>query len=609
MSNHLIKNILCVSVLSVGGASVVYAAPTFSAFSSTEEKPLFFEDATSKTPKLDAPQPVVNLKTPPPLEQKKLVIPAIETPVAIERATQQGGNVSNIEQARQQLLEIEKENERARKAQIQAEQDILNRELAARKLKVDLENAIKAERKEAERLEREARAKAKADEKAKKAAEWQAYLDKQAQDREAKRQAKIQAEQERKAKAEREAQLKAEAKLKAEQDRAAKIKADEELKAEGKRKAEEKRKAEADLKAQLKAEADRKAEEERQAQLKAEEARQAQLKAEKDRQAQLKADAVRKAEEERQAKLKADADRKAEEERQAKLKADADRKAEEERQTKLKADAARKTEEDRQTQLKADAARKAQEVQQAQLKIEADVARKLESDRHVSKTINVPVVGLGQQYIPVQNTSNTMPVQNAPLRPTGATALQRATSMFGSSVSTGSPIRQQLLGYAASQDQIKAFDTRYKYDSSRMAVLPKQIASISLNSIVKLNGDQLNMFRTLADKRAVEEYMAYHPLHAEVFSNYIKRIMTMNGGMTNGITVDQALMQEITFDLGSMHVPSASMSEAPDQYLYITSRLTDNDQAKFWNWVNAIRTGNKIEVPTWVKLVDVMYSH
>ena len=562
MSNHLIKNMLYVGMLSVGGASAANAAQVFSAFSSTEEKPLLFEEPTTKIAELNQPKNSAIIESPASSNTKSFNSKVITAPVRIQQSNQiaspstsveQTKQVSNsslsIEQAKQKLLMMEQEKEKALQAKRQAELDVIKREQAAKQLKDDLEKAIRAEKKEAERQERLARQKAREEEKARKAEEKRKA--------EEARQAQLAAEKEakRKAEEERQAQLKAEAERKAAEARQAQLAAEK----EAKRKAEEERQA------QLKAEEERKAAEKR----KAEEERQAQLKAEAERKIELK----RKAEEERQAKLKA------EEERQAQLKLKVERKA-------------RQSEDAHQTQNSIN-----NPILNTQITKGIDVER--------NAIVNTP--SNGQQFIPVQNSINVVP--KAPVKPVGVTALQRATSMFASNSTTGSPIRKQLIGYAASQDQIKAFQTRYKYESSRMAVLPKQIASITLNNVVKLNGDQLVMFKSLADKRLVEEYMAYHPLHAEVFSNYIKRIMTMHGGQTNGINIDQAMVQEITFDLSTLVVPSSTVVDAPDQYLYITSRLNENDQAKFWNWVNAVKIGNKIDVPAWVKLVDVVYSH
>ena len=517
MSKQLIKSVLCLSILIAGDISTAaYAAVgQFSAFSSTEEKPLSFEDElparggrnnafNAEVPLAIAP--VEKIKDKPKqviVKQNNIITPITAPQPKATTSAPQNRQQLTVEAARNLLLEAEQDAERIKLAKLNADKEYLANENRERQLKQQLETAEKFEKEQRLIAERQARIKQKEDAKVKKAAELQARLLAQQQERERERLAK-------------EAQLKAK------------------------------------------------------------------------NEAMLKAQAERKAAIEREAVLKAEAQRKAAADREVMLKAEAERKATMEREAALKAEAQRKATADREVMLKAEAERKS-------------------SESNFKKELSVQSSALAQAN--VFSNQSKYPATYSAAKPIGATPLQRATSVFGVSSAKGSPIRQQILGYSASVDQIKAFDERYKYNVSRMSVLPPQIASIQLNSLVKLNGDQLNMFRTLADKAAVEEYMAYHPLHAEALSNYIKRIMTLNGGQTGGLTVDKALMNELTFNLGGINVPSASLNNAPDQYLYISSRLNENDQAKFWGWINAVRIGDQIEVPSWVKLVDVMYSH
>lgn len=571
MSNSLIKNILCISILNVAGVSTIQAAPVFSAFSSTEEKPLFFEDATEKKP-IIAPKPIINLQPIPEVIKQKNINFApeskakvkAESTIKVESKPESKIEIEtpinpDVDAVRQQLAQMEQEAERVRQTKLEADKALLVNEEKIRKIKEDLELSLKAQEKEAKQQAKlDAQAKrnaeiqhqkelqikakqdyeaaqlakkqAKAEAKAKKAAEWQAYLDNQKKIREEQLEARAKAEAERQAKIEAQRQAEIEAEQKS------LLEAEEKAKLEAQKKAEQKAKIEAEQKAKIEAEQ----------------------------------------------KAKIEAEQKSLLEAQKKV----------EQKAKIEAEAIAKLESDKQAKLKAAPNAKALFQQQENMFATQTQVESVEASK--------PVL----QLTPVQ-TAN----KNSPINPVGITPLQKATSLFGSSVATGSPIRQQLLGYAASQDQVKAFNLRYAYASSRMAVMPAQISSINLNSIIRLTGDQLTMFKTLTEKRLVEEYMAYHPLHAEVLSNYIKRIMTFNGGQTDGITIEQAIMQELTFDLSTLRVPSTAIANAPDQYLYILARLNENDQTKFWNWVNAVRIGNKIDVPSWVKLVDVMYSH
>ncbi|OIH12081.1 hypothetical protein A7M79_00925 [Acinetobacter baumannii] len=187
--------------------------------------------------------------------------------------------------------------------------------------------------------------------------------------------------------------------------------------------------------------------------------------------------------------------------------------------------------------------------------------------------------------------------------------LQKATDMIGKEFSTGTEMRKEVLGYSASVDERKAFNDRYQYNVSRISKLPPEIGRITLNPVITLSGDHISMFRTKSEKEKVDEFMAYHSAHAKIFSNYVKRVMSLNKGQTNGITLDAMMVEEMAYDLASLKVPSTTTKEASEKYIYIMSRLNEADQAKFWLWVNAIKIDSKIDVPYWVKLVDVMYSH
>ena len=61
-------------------------------------------------------------------------------------------------------------------------------------------------------------------------------------------------------------------------------------------------------------------------------------------------------------------------------------------------------------------------------------------------------------------------------------------------------------------------------------------------------------------------------------------------------------MDELTYNFATTPVSSAYLKNAQDQYLYITARLSDEDQIKFWNWVNTVKTGDEIKVPIIVRL-------
>lgn len=389
-----------------------------------------------------------------------------------------------------------------------------------------------------------------------------------------------------------------------------------------KRNAEELRlqkiKAEANRKALLEAQKEQKlrAEAERIARIKLEAEERVRLKIEADGKAKEEAQRKVKEEAERLARIKAETEAKAREEahRLALLKAETERKAKEEADRKAKEEADRKAKEDaeRLAKIKAENDRKAKEDADRKAKEEAERLAKIKAEANKTSVVpNTAYSGLSAatNFGALTNTQN-ISSQAGPTYANRATqsALQRATSKIAIDPAK-MPLRNRVLGYTATNTQVEALNERYKYDATKLAVLPKQIGQIRLIPIARLTGDTIALFATPAEKRLVEEYLSYHPLHAQVFSNYVKRIMTMKDGVTESLSVDEAIVDELTYNFASTPIPSASISNAQDKYLFIASRLNDADQIKFWNWVNTVKVGNNIEVPTWIRLADALYSN
>ena len=193
---------------------------------------------------------------------------------------------------------------------------------------------------------------------------------------------------------------------------------------------------------------------------------------------------------------------------------------------------------------------------------------------------------------------------------TGNSALQRATSAFTFGASTPQDsAKMRVLGFRASEAQMREFDEKYKYNIDQLSPIPPEIGNLRLLPVAKLQGDSLVIFANPQERQKVEEYLMYHPYYAKVFSNYTKRIMTLNGGQTGSLSVKDALINELSYKVSTIEMPSVlNINQATDTYLYITSRLNEADQVKFWNWVNLVRTGSVVDVPEWVRLVDVIYS-
>lgn len=508
----------------------------------------------------EAPKVQLKAQPKPPVKPSVVtaVTKAIETPLQINTA--QVKQVENRDYQAEYQEKLKQANEMAKAAKEQA--------ALAQKMKQEAETAAKLKAAE----ERKARI-------------------------EAERQARIKAEQERKAQIEAENQARAQA----EAERQAKIQAEK----MAKQQAEMERMNE--LAKKLELEAKQKAEAENARKIKEAAEQEAAAKA------KMQADAARaeKLEAERLAKAQADAERKSklEKERQAKLQADADRKAQIEAER-----AALAAKNKKQTQVVAGKQQSPQYIAQ-----QPNIAQQPIQPHQASTNYNVDAEELARKSVAEKlskqaaqhnmfDSSKSLPSPQQYSQ--GTTALQRATSSIvtGYAIPQNSP-KVQALGFRATDAQVKAFDEKYQYNLSQLTPIPQEIGDIRLAPIAKLNGDSLSLFVTQQDRQRVEEYLMYHPHYAKVFSNFIKRAMTLNNGHTGSLSVKDAIINELSFKISTISIPSVmNVNTATDSYLYITSRLNDADQVKFWNWVNVVRTGSVVDVPSWVRLVDVMYS-
>ena len=510
-----------------------------------EETVLTFDEAPKAQPKAQ-PKPPVKPSV------VTAVTKAIETPLQINTA--QVKQVENRDYQAEYQEKLKQANEMAKAAKEQA--------ALAQKMKQEAETAAKLKAAE----ERKARI-------------------------EAERQARIKAEQERKAQIEAENQARAQA----EAERQAKIQAEK----MAKQQAEMERMNE--LAKKLELEAKQKAEAENARKIKEAAEQEAAAKA------KMQADAARaeKLEAERLAKAQADAERKSklEKERQAKLQADADRKAQIEAER-----AALAAKNKKQTQVVAGKQQSPQYIAQQPIQPhQASTNYNVDAEELARKSVAEKLSKQAAQHN-MFDSSKSLPSPQQYSQ--GTTALQRATSSIvtGYAIPQNSP-KVQALGFRATDAQVKAFDEKYQYNLSQLTPIPQEIGDIRLAPIAKLNGDSLSLFVTQQDRQRVEEYLMYHPHYAKVFSNFIKRAMTLNNGHTGSLSVKDAIINELSFKISTISIPSVmNVNTATDSYLYITSRLNDADQVKFWNWVNVVRTGSVVDVPSWVRLVDVMYS-
>ena len=559
MKNKFIRTTLSVSLMATlmpFNALANFSSP----FDDPEEKPLLFAEE-STTEKARTVSKSNQQKAESVRPQTQPVRPKAQVAQESSLVFDTSGEVDELESAKEKLAAIKRETIETKRLAAQKELEVkaLEQDLVKKsvlKKKEEQERKLQAERLEKERIE------ALRAEELKKA-----RLEKERIEHEFQEKQRLAAEKKRIEESARLNKIKAEA--------LAKVRAEEEAKLRLAAEAEARKK----VQAELKAEAERKAKE---AALKADAERKA-------KEAELKAEAERKAKE---AAIKADAERKAKE---AELKAEAERKAKE---AAIKADAERKAKEGA---LKVELERKAEVNKKAmEAALKADAERKA---KDAAAKVSQPEVGaLANQPVTTGITIGRTYANRAT-----QSALQKATAKIAIDPSK-MPLRNRVLGFTASKEQIESLNDRYKYDPSRMSIMPDEVGEIKLLPVIRLTGDTIALFATSKEKQLVEEYLSYHPLHSQVFSNYVTRVITMNEGQTGGLTVDKALMEELTYNFATTPVHSSTLSQAQDQYLYITNRLTDVDQIKFWNWVNTVKTGDTIKVPSWIGLADVMYS-
>lgn len=550
MNKQFTHSALSYSLLAIMFVSSSVSANFSSPFSDPEERPLLFSEG--EMVELDKPAQKSHQNTP-------KAEPKVSKPKEVEVKF----NASDLEDSKARLEKIKRDAEEAKKLAIAKENE-------AKRIESDLAKKLEQQRQEEtkKRLELERAEKARL-ERIRVEELNKARLEKERIEREF---------QEAKAREREEARQKEaaerEKKRKLAEQRLQEMKAQAEAKVRAEQEARERAKAEAEARKKLEAE--------RLAKVAAE-------KAEADRLAKVAAEAKAKAEADRLAKVEAD--------RLAKIQAQ-------------KAEAAFKAKQDADAQAK----RLAEEQRLANIqaeKLQSERLAKAEADRLAALAVKSKENSLSAatQFGVVPTSPTSGAVYAGPTYANRATqsALQKATSKIAVDPAK-MPLRNRVLGFTATKDQIESLNSRYQYDPSRMSIMPKQIGDVRLLPVARLTGDTIAIFNSSSDKQIVEEYLSYHPLHSQVFSNYVKRVMTMNGGETGGISIDKALMEELTYNFATTPIRSTTLKNAQDQYLYITSRLNDADQIKFWNWVNTVKTGDEIKVPAWIGLADAMYS-
>lgn len=176
-------------------------------------------------------------------------------------------------------------------------------------------------------------------------------------------------------------------------------------------------------------------------------------------------------------------------------------------------------------------------------------------------------------------------------------------------VAVGKTIQQKLSEHRASDIQKIGVDTKYRYNPKLYTMLPDEVKNIGLIGRVNATSvGSLRIYRDVSSKAFADAYFQQHQFHSELFSAYLARKITLNGGVLGeNITLLKAFNDELEYKFSKTQILSVrSAKEAEDKYLYILLRLTPSDRVQFWKYINTLRTGDTVNVPQGITIADVL---
>lgn len=176
-------------------------------------------------------------------------------------------------------------------------------------------------------------------------------------------------------------------------------------------------------------------------------------------------------------------------------------------------------------------------------------------------------------------------------------------------VTQGKTPRERLAEQRATDVQKMGVNTKYTYNPKLYTMFPEHIGKIQLMSrITRYGFGPLRLYRNNTNKLLADGFFKYHQTHSELFSAYLARKITLNGGVIgDNITLHKAFVNEITYKFAQTPVLSAnSAKDAEEKYLYIQLRLTPSDRVQFWKYINTMREGNVVSLPKGLTIADVL---
>lgn len=166
-------------------------------------------------------------------------------------------------------------------------------------------------------------------------------------------------------------------------------------------------------------------------------------------------------------------------------------------------------------------------------------------------------------------------------------------------------------------------NVKHRFNGAEFEQPPKKIKNIKLPTNVISDGEVILTARD-TDKTKLETYLQENPNNSELLASYIARMVNYNHGYTvpenNGkyskyasTTIQNALLDELNYKFATTPVPSVENYQTQQDievaYLYILSRLDNQEKNVFWQFINTYKTGNNIQIPDGTVIADVLNTY
>ncbi|HCA5183408.1 TPA: hypothetical protein MW242_003042 [Acinetobacter baumannii] len=166
-------------------------------------------------------------------------------------------------------------------------------------------------------------------------------------------------------------------------------------------------------------------------------------------------------------------------------------------------------------------------------------------------------------------------------------------------------------------------NVKHRFNGASFEQPPRKIKNIRLSNNIIENGEVIVAAKE-KDRSILDTYLAENPKNSELLASYVARMVNYNKGYTvpevkgehskyASTTVYDAMLDELNYRFAQTPVNSVinyqSQQDIDAAYLYILSRLDDQEKSVFWQFINTYKTGNSIEVPEGTTIADVLNTY